>query len=120
MTNQIEDEKYIRPDYDKVLEVFKNMSSGLSKEELDHLLYLTLQKLHAKVLQMISYEITWEHFANDDDLNKYTPKITEEYFNSLIDGRFFRHCETFEDCIGMIIDDLEQNDFLIFRLQKKN
>lgn len=110
MSNQIEEVEYERIDYDKVLTVFNNMSTNLSKSELEHILYLTLKKLKVLVLQMISYEDTYEHFLNDDDLNIYTQKITEEYYNSLIDGRFFRHCETFEDCMDLIIDDLEQND----------
>lgn len=108
MSNQIEEE-YERIDYDKVLTVFKNMSTNLSKRELEHILYLTLEELNVKVLQMISYEDTYERFLNDDDLNKYTQKITEEYYNSLIDCRFFRHCETFEDCIDTIIEDLEDD-----------
>ena len=105
-------EEYDSIDYDKVNTIFENMSTAnLSKDELDYFLYLTLGKMNVKVLQMISFEDTWEHFFNDDDLNKYTPKITEEYYNNLIEVRFFRHCETFENCIDMIIEDLENISF---------
>jgi hypothetical protein len=109
MSNESVEEEYHSIDYVKVNTIFENMSANLSKVELDYILYLTLGKMNVKVLQMISYEDTWEHFYNDDDLNKYTQKITEEYYNNLIECRFFRHCETFENCIDMIIEDLDEN-----------
>jgi hypothetical protein len=109
MSNQIEEVEYDSIDYLKVNTIFENMSANLPKVELDYILYLTLEKLNMKVLQMISYEDTWEHFFNDDDLKKYTPKITEEYYNNLIKCRFFRHCETFENCIDTILVDLDEN-----------